>query len=102
MDYAPLIWNTSGIEGIPKPSVLVHDNDELVSLEINVPFLKEATWKRNNLSYRMFEYNFGDESLWYEIPVPPILEDIKPSRRGNVLTFEKPVIEVEVGEETDV
>ena len=104
MDYARLIWNASGIEGSPKPSVLVHDDDEVVSLEINVPFLKLATWKRNNLSYRMFEYNFGDDSLWYQIPIPPILKDIKPSRRGNVLTFEKPVIEVEVevGEETDV
>ena len=92
-EYARLIWNPSGIKGIPIPAILVEETEENIQLKLHVPFLKAATWKRNNLSYRMFEYNFGEDSLWYKIPLPDSLVGEKPSRKGSVLTFAKPVVE---------
>jgi len=98
-DYARLIWNPSGIKGTPIPSILVEETDDNILLTLHIPFLKAATWKRNNLAYRMFEYNFGEETLWYQIPIPDTLVGEKPSRKGNVLTFTKPEIEEEIEED---
>ena len=85
VDYAKILWNPqSGLINTFEKSLIVNEN----KIVVNVPYITQAKWKDDNLSYMIDNFNWGDDTLWYEIPP---LNSTKPKKRkaGNqiILNF---------------
>jgi len=85
-DYSKILWNaSSGLANTFKKSLIIKDN----KMTVNVPYITQATWSSDNLSYQMDKFNWGSSRIHYNITP---LNSNKPKKRksGNkiILNFE--------------